>query len=154
MNNSQVFTTSRLAKGSISDQPLVLPWLLERLSPVLEDKNLVYELSKEFTISEFELGEGISNLSDLSGHPTQEEFEAQNFYLICQGKVRLLGFNPAKQRQTSIQLLPEGETFGGDSYYCKAALPYQAIAASKAKIARIPLNKLKPWLKKFPKPLQ
>ena len=149
---SQVSKTSRSAQVSISDSdsPPVLSWLLEQLNPTSEDKKLVYELSREFEIDQFKLGEVISNLSDLSGHQSQQEYNVQNFYLLCQGKVRLLSFNPVKQRQVSIQLLIVGETFGGDFYYCSASLPYQAIAASEVKIAKIPLNKLEPWLVKFP----
>ncbi len=152
MNNYQVSKTSPLTQVSRSDtdSPPVLSWLLEQLNPTSEDKKLVYELSREFAIDQFKLGEVISNLSDLSGPQTQREYDVQNFYVVYQGKVRLLSLNPVKQRQVSIQLLPQGETFGGDFYCCLAALPYQAIAASEVKIAKIPLNKFKPWLVRFP----
>ncbi|MGH2413204.1 MAG: cysteine peptidase family C39 domain-containing protein, partial [Microcystaceae cyanobacterium] len=72
-------------------------------------------------------------------------------YLVCQGRVRLLSLDTDKQREVSTQLLTEGETFGADSLFCgEDVLPYRAVAASKAQVARISLEKLKPWLERLP----
>ena len=60
----------------------------------------------------------------------QKELDSQSLYIICEGKVRLLSFGLSGDQQPCIQLLKDGETFGGDFYFCQASLPYQAIAAS------------------------
>ncbi|ELS03808.1 ABC-type bacteriocin transporter [Xenococcus sp. PCC 7305] len=132
------------------EQPSVIPWLREQIKIASGQNEIISELSQIFQIVDFQLGDLISSPWDLSASQNQEDLSSLFLYLVCQGKVRLLSFSPSRQKPVSIQLLKNGETFGGDSYYCRASLSYQAIAASKVTIAKVSLNKLKPWLEKFP----
>ena len=128
----------------------ILSWLLEQINIFSVQDNLIDELSQIFQIVDFQLGELISSPSDLSNPQNQKELDSQSLYVICEGKVRLLGFGLSGDRQPCIQLLKDGETFGGDFYFCQASAPYQAIAASNVKIAKVSLNKFQPWFDTFP----
>ena len=131
------------------EQTPILTWLRERITLASGQDNLLNELSQIFQIVDFQLGDLISSPLDLSEPHSQEASTSQLLYVICEGKIRLLSFACDQKRQVSIQLLKDGETFGGDCYFCPASLAYQAIAASNVKIAKIPLNKIQPWLDKF-----
>ncbi|GAB4531699.1 MAG: hypothetical protein Tsb0014_15440 [Pleurocapsa sp.] len=148
MNNLN--TSGQVQLNQNSAQSQTLPWLLAQISEVSESEPLIAQLSSLFEIVTLKLGDRISNLYDLSRYQNQEKLDLQNFYIVCQGKIRLLSFDLARPKQLSIQLLTQGEIFGGDSYYSAATLPYQAIAASDAKIAKIPLSQLQSWLVKLP----
>ena len=119
-------------------------------------KNLV-KLSQYFEILEFQLGDLLENVASASPNLAQQEKlthssqkdcqQTQFFFIICQGRVRLLSFDAEKQREVSTGLLTEGKTFGGERLFNEAYLPYKAIAAeSKVRVARIPIARLKPQL--------
>lgn len=131
-------------------QSVILPWLREKINIVSGQDELLYELSQIFQILDFQLGELISSPLDLSDPQDQGQLNSPSLYVICQGKVRLLSLGLPQQQQVSLQLLKDGETFGADAYYCRGGNPYQAIAASQVKIAKVSLNKLQPWLDQFP----
>ena len=132
------------------EQSFILSWLREKINLVSGQDELLYELSQTFQILDFQLGDPISSLLDLSDPKNQEELNSSFLYVICQGKVRLLSLGLPQKQQVSLQLLKDGETFGADAYYYRGSYPYQAIAASQVKIAKVSLNKLQPWLEQFP----
>ncbi len=132
------------------DESPILTWLREQINIAPGQDNLLDELSEIFQIVDFQLGDLISSPSDLSDPQNKEELNSQFLYVICEGRVRLLSVGLSREPQVSIQLLQDGETFGGDFYYCPTSLSYQAIAASKVKIAQVSLNKFQPWLDRFP----
>ena len=115
----------------------------------------------------FELGDEVFNhtfhtLPNTSGDNVRDKHNGLNFYIVCQGRVRLLSVDGFKQRQVSALLLEEGETFGADALLCNAVvsdttgwrtgaiLPYRAIAASELQVARIDIAELNEWLEKLP----
>ncbi len=121
----------------------VLPstWLLQQIQPFSAPEQMISSFSQAFDSLEFGLGETLMSLD--SGHQA-------DCFLVCQGRVRLLGYDASKQREVSIQVLTEGETLGGESLWQGNPLPYRAIAASPVRLARIPLDQLQPWLERFP----
>ena len=148
MNNAEV-EAQPFSLSSQDEQP-VLPWLLQDIILTPEKARLVKELSKNFEIYEFQLGDSLITLSDSSANSAQQSQNSQYFYIVCQGKIRLLSFDATKKRSVSTQVLTEGQTLGGDSLFCKTRFSYQAIAASPVQVARISLEKLQFWLRQLP----
>ncbi len=132
------------------DDSLTLKWLLQQVRLTLAKQAIVKDLNRSFEIGEYQIGDCLNDLPADSANYGQQKRNSQYFYLVCQGRVRLLSFDTDKQREVSVQLLPEGETFGSDSLFCEVFLPYRAIAASPVKVAKIPLDKLQPFLEKIP----
>jgi ATP-binding cassette subfamily B protein len=141
---------NNLQESTLSSQVLILECLLKQVRLTSEKKALVKDLSCSFEICDYQIGDFISDFPTCSANDSQKEQNSQYFYLICQGRVRLLSFDADKQREVSVQLLAEEETFGSDSLFCEAFLPYRAIAASPVKVAKIPLDKLQPFLELVP----
>ena len=104
-------------------------------------------LSESFEICQFPLGEAIQTVTDSESNDEQHQ---QYFFIVCQGSVRLLGFDPEKKREVSTQVVNTKQTFGGDRLFCEIVLPYRAIAASPVQVARISVAALQPWLKQIP----
>ena len=148
---------------SVSGEENKLDFLLLALEKQLEidpkSKKLLVHLSQYFEILEFQLGDLLGNIAPASANLAQPEKnppsspdsceQAQFFYIICQGRVRLLSFDSQKQREVPTGLLTEGETFGGEPLFAEKYLPYKALAAeTKVQVARIPLAQLQPELEK------
>ncbi|MGK7917047.1 MAG: ABC transporter transmembrane domain-containing protein [Prochloraceae cyanobacterium] len=125
---------------------LILPLLLKTVQLPPNQEKLVSDLGKSFEILECQLGECLSSLAN----DREKEDNCQYFYLIVQGRVRLLSLEQDKQREVSVQLLGEGEAFGGDSMFGDSPLSYRAVAASQVTVARIERQQLQPWLERIP----
>jgi ATP-binding cassette subfamily B protein len=125
--------------------------ILQHLSQGSITNELALELSHSLELCQFQFGERL-----FAYHPPQQEHGAETtpddgyFYIICQGRVRLLGFDPQKQREVSGVVLAERETFGADSLLFHHSSPYCAIAASPGFLARIPVTQLQPWFEQIP----
>ncbi|NEO20163.1 MULTISPECIES: peptidase domain-containing ABC transporter [unclassified Moorena] len=137
-------------KSSEVIEHLIANWLDKTLS-----KTLLPEFSQSFQIHNFDLGDKIISYPrrELSQDSVQNE-PNKYFYVVCGGRVRLLSFDEEKQRDVSVQVLEEGATFGAEELLCNLSYPYQAIAASSGKIARISLAELQSWLEKLPEWLE
>ncbi|NJL56291.1 cyclic nucleotide-binding domain-containing protein [bacterium] len=115
------------------------------------------ELS-DFALSDFELGDVIFDYPCTLSNPetisVPNEQNIPDFYLIYQGRVRLLGRSQAPQsgqlQDVSVLLLEANETFGADRLFNQTPLPYRAVAASPVQVARIPATDLLPLLEQFP----
>ncbi len=148
MDNTEV--KSQSPSIDFGDGISALPWLLEQGSLTPDKIELVKSLNQEFEIVELQLGNSLIIYPGSSSNSVRQEQNAQYLFLVCEGRLRLLGFDPDKQREVSTNLLAEGAIVGGDSIWCKISLPYKAIAASTVRVARISLEKLKPFLEKLP----
>ncbi|MFM1843671.1 MAG: transporter ATP-binding protein [Cyanobacteriota bacterium] len=98
----------------------------------------------------FQLGDLITTVPvdyQSNGHGSSSH---SDLYLVCQGRVRLLTFNTAKQQMLSVQLCQEGSTFGGDERWQVPTFPYQAIAASPVQVIKFSPEALIGWLDLFP----
>ena len=131
------------------DSLTVLSWLLRQEQFTPDKAVTIKQLSQEFELAEFQLGDS------LMVHPGslsegEEDSEPQYFFLVCEGRLRVLGFNAEKQREVSTNLIVEGATFGGEFLWGRTFFPYRVVAASGVRVARIPLAKLKPFLASVP----
>ncbi|WP_186708984.1 ABC transporter transmembrane domain-containing protein [Euhalothece natronophila] len=109
-----------------------------------EEQQTLNQFCQAFEILSFSFGELIYEF--WPNQPT-------NFYFVCEGRVRLLGFDAEKERFVSIQVLEEGECFGGDSQLFEHSLPYQVFPcqnSSTVKVARIDSNQQKTWFQQQP----
>ena len=140
-------TTAMTSSFTQNSNHAVLTWLLKqgRFSP--KQKESIEQLSREFEIVEFQMGDVLTTQSARSSDRKQN---SQYFWFICEGRARLLGFDATKQREVSTNLMAEGATFGGDSIWCQILLPYKVVAASDIQVARISLEKLIPGLRQLP----
>ena len=136
--------------GSSGNNSIALSWLLkqDRFDP--DEAKLVKQLSREFEIDEFQLGENLMVHPGSLASSTEPEQDPRHFFLVCEGRLRILGFDADKQREVSTNLITEGAIFGGESLWGKSFLSYRVVAASTVRVAKIPLVKLKPFLSKLP----
>lgn len=118
----------------------LLPRWMQELDPV------ALTLEASFELQEFQLGEVLGTVSEEEIASGEYEY----FYILCQGRVRLLSFDTYKKKEVSTQLLAPEETFGGDRLFCQTVLPYRAVATGLVRAARIPVADLKSWLEKLP----
>lgn len=119
--------------------------LWKLLTDVQADLSVLDSFSQDFEWCDFQLGEVIFDPSE-SVAPKAN----QDFWLICQGRVRLLCNHPQKQREVSAIVLEAGQSFGADAAFCESPLSYRAVAASAGTIARIPIARLETWLNRLP----
>lgn len=140
--NSSLLLRVQGAHNHLSNQqpPTSYAASLDLLKRVAADTNLASDFSKICVIHEFQLGDHLTRY-----HPNSEFF-----YFVCQGRVRLLGFDATLGRSVSTQLLLEQQTFGADHLFCHQPLPYQPISASAGFVAYIRLSDLMPWLHQIP----
>ncbi len=115
------------------------PDILKLLKLAQPDIGNASAFADAFEVDPFQLGEPL-------GKPNNGDF-----YLVCQGRVRLLAPDITGNREVSAMVLESGETFGADNLWCDISLPYQAIAASEGIIARIRDSQLQRWLEKLPR---
>lgn len=138
--------------GSSENTHESLTVVIRLLSLVQADTNLALDFSKAFEIREFQSGDDVVNYSGhtASGNSHVHEHNSGYLYIVCNGRVRLLGFDAAKQREVCALVLETGEIFGADNLFCNETLVTRAIAASDGMVARITNANLKRWLTQLP----
>ncbi|TBR62048.1 peptidase C39 [Westiellopsis prolifica IICB1] len=95
---------------------------------------------------EFQLGDDLASCAIARQTENYDDF----LFLVCQGRVRLLGFDPKLEREVSTQLLLAQQTFGVDYLFQRQSLSYRAVAASDGLLASIHVDELKQWLQELP----
>jgi HlyB family type I secretion system ABC transporter len=118
--------------------------ILHLLRLVALDTNLAWEFSQAWTVREFQLGD------ELTGYVADATSNSGNVSLVCEGKVRLLGFDATLGREVSLKLLSTGDIFGGDSLFCPSVFSYRASTSCAAKVAQIAVSDLQEWLLRLP----
>ncbi|MEG4284855.1 ABC transporter transmembrane domain-containing protein [Microcoleus sp. A006_D1] len=123
--------------------------LLEEISP---EPTLIAKLNTACEICDFQLGDEITQYQtpDNTNNLVEQAQSDRNFYLVCQGRVRLLAVEASKQQEVSATVLELGALFGTDNLLIESGLPYRAIAAGICQIARINAAKLQLVLEEFP----
>jgi ATP-binding cassette, subfamily B, bacterial HlyB/CyaB len=113
---------------------------------------LVDEFSQAFQIIQFNLGDEIVNYNTYksSVESSHNQEQKKGFYLVCLGRVRLVGFDPSLQREVPASLLEVSDRFGTDELFDNQPLAYRAIAATTGIVAFISSANLKNWLDKSP----
>ncbi|MGC9528044.1 MAG: ABC transporter transmembrane domain-containing protein [Limnospira sp.] len=104
------------------------------------------EFCRTYELGETILGDQPASLSsdETSGSAVRSEHNREkSLYLVCQGRVRLLAFDRAREREVSVDVLEPGECFGGDWEPChRPRFPYCAVAADRTEIARLNLSSI------------
>ncbi len=107
---------------------------------IIDYPSLTLELAKDYQLIDFELGKVLYSSDVFS------EF----LYLIDQGSVRILSFDPIRKRQVSSAILNKGNVVGGESLLDKSFFPYQISAKTAGKLIKIPLSELNTIFIKYP----
>ncbi|WP_315790085.1 cysteine peptidase family C39 domain-containing protein [Fischerella sp. JS2] len=111
-----------------------------------EDTTFASNFHQVWVLREFQLGDDLTELAIARQTENKNDF----LFLICQGRVRLLGLDTKLQREVSTQLLIAEQTFGVDHLFHNQPLPYRAVAASAGLVASIHVDDLKQWLQRLP----
>ena len=140
-----------------------LPNILQLLRLAQADTNFASEFNQIFVVCEFQLGDSLFDYSaspppDNSVHGKQDEQNNCSFYIVGQGRVRLLGFDAVQEREVPALVLEAGEIFGADDLLGNSSeqnsavdgVRQKAIAASPGFVARTSMQQLKPWLERLP----
>ncbi|MEG4326204.1 peptidase domain-containing ABC transporter [Microcoleus sp. herbarium5] len=116
------------------------------------EPTLVAKLNTACEICEFQLGDEITQYqtSDNSNNFVKKEHSDRNFYLVCEGRVRLLAVEASQQQEISAVVLEVGAIFGTEDLFIENVLPYRAIAAGTCQIARIAATTLQLILEESP----
>jgi len=124
-----------------------LPIVLKLLTQIQANASLAPAFSQALVVDDFQLGDELIPYTtpEISGH----QQNGYDFHLICQGRVRLLCFDQAREREVSALVLEEG-AFGADHLFRSSSLPYRAIAASAGQVARMSTANLQLWLEQLP----
>ena len=127
--------------------------VLKLLTLIQADTAQVLDLEQSFQPREFQLGDELFNYpgSAAAERPAEGRQMGADLHLVCQGRVRLLSFDPVRQREVSVRVMEAGEVLGADGLFCKHSLAYRAIAASQGLIAQLPPAKLDHWLQQIPR---
>ncbi|MEG4502254.1 peptidase domain-containing ABC transporter [Microcoleus sp. F6_B4] len=135
------------------------PNLQKIFDEVGAEPTLVAKLNTACEICEFQLGDEITHYqtSDSNNFVKKEQsdslrdsFASRNFYLVCEGRVRLLAVEESQQQEISAAVLEVGAIFGTDNLFIESALPYRAIAAGTCQVGRIAATTLQLILEEFP----
>lgn len=126
-----------------------------KLSRIVRDTSLSFDVVGARKLLEFQLGDEIACFSP-NWETHENNYSSQNylgenyFYIVCTGKVRLLGFDSFKKRDVSTGLVLPQETFGGDDLFCSRTLAYKAVAASNVKVVRLTIDELNFYFQQIP----
>ena len=126
--------------------------VLNFLALVQANQNQTLELSRAFEILNFQIGDELINYhaKSLLNNLVEYEQEVKYFYIVSQGRVRLLGFDSQRQREVPTLVLEAGAVFGAEHLWGHQTQLTRALAASDCQVARIPINQLKQQLEKLP----
>jgi HlyB family type I secretion system ABC transporter len=145
MNSFSSLRVQGELKYTTNQHPTLNAAILGLLRLVAGNTNLVSNFSSFWKILEFQLGDDLTSYGIFGDEDTRNVL-----YLVCSGKVRLLGFDTILGRKVSTQLLVEQQIFGADDFFCSESLQYRAIASSAGLVAYITLKDLKPWFSEIP----
>ncbi len=138
--------------GKSTSQHRHIQGLLKQKSVLRDiDNPLIQQFSNEFETFSIQLGDLIYEF--LATAQPKDTVFSEDLYIICQGRARLLSFDPEKQRQVSVEVLKEGAVFGGDSLVDQNCLSYQVIAADNAstvEVARLSPAQQQNWFQDYP----
>jgi HlyB family type I secretion system ABC transporter len=106
---------------------------------VLEKDAKFHEFVDTLPSERFKLGDLIyeQSYANASGDSVYDEL-----YLICQGRLRILGWNAQQQQEVSILVLESGAIAGADEFFCEQPLPYKLVAAGDSTVAKISMRSL------------
>ncbi|HEY9905716.1 MAG TPA: peptidase domain-containing ABC transporter [Candidatus Sericytochromatia bacterium] len=145
LGEQRLVSNRQNADQSLSD-------ILKSLNLSPADSRLSSSFSQDFEVREFQLGDELTtySLSNQLENSVRNEQYSAGFYLICQGRVRLLGFDAAEGKEVSALVLEAGESFGTELLFTAIPSLTRAIAASEGQIAWMSIAQLQSWWEKLP----
>ncbi|MGB5959942.1 MAG: cysteine peptidase family C39 domain-containing protein [Coleofasciculaceae cyanobacterium] len=116
------------------------------------DSSLTNKFSQTFETRRFQLGDELTiyNTVANSSDSVHQQHNDCGFYIINQGRVRLLGVDTSDQREISAMVLETGESFGTETVFANIPGLSRAIAACDGEITWIDFAQLQPWLEQLP----
>ncbi len=126
-----------------------LPDILTLLSLPAVDTALATAFNQAFAIQSFQLSDRLSPMT-LPDRAAPDLAIPEHLYVVCQGRVRLVGEHQQTQKEVSVVVLEAGETFGADQLWTASPIAYSAIATSTGQLAHIPTAALIPWFDQLP----
>ncbi len=128
------------------------PDLLTLLALPSVDAALATAFNQAFAMQPFQLGDRLSTMAfaapaDPAPVPSPD---LDRLYVVCQGRVRLVGHHLQTQKEVSVVVLTAGDAFGADHLWASAPIAYTAIATSAGQLAQIPTSALVPWFDPLP----
>ena len=104
------------------------------------DPSLLTQVESLYESREYSLGEEIHTFaSPRLGLQSSigDRKHRSGTYIICDGRVRLLGQSIDSKTEVSVEVLDAGCIFGGDTLSTVASVPYRAVAASQCRVIYI-----------------
>jgi ATP-binding cassette subfamily B protein len=162
MTNSDLQVREQFSAWKSEDSPLTLPSLEKLLNLAKVDQTFVPTLTSALEVKEYALGEEIfsfttpiitPSISDWPENFVQSEQNSDYLYIICQGRVRVLGYDPVQRRSVSVLVLEQGDICGTDDFFLPEhypLLPYRVVASGEGIVARISVSKLQSALQQHP----
>ncbi len=160
MTNSDLQIREQVNKWKSEVPTSVIPSLEKLLSSAEVNQTFAETLKQSLEVRECALGEDIFSFTTPIITPSilnwpenfvQSEQKSDYAYLICQGRVRVLGYDPTQRRFVSVLVLEPGDVCGGDHHWLgENLLPYQVVAAGEGVVARISLSQLQSNLQQQP----
>ncbi len=150
MNRDFLLVRDRFS-AEILAQGVQLPLILDLFKLIQVEPKLAVDFTKALGTLEFQLGDVVINYSNpvsLTKYVPEEQ-SSETFYIICEGKIRLLGFDKEKNREVSVLGLQTGAVFGTENLFSQKILT-KAIASSQVKVAQMPIDELNKWLQALP----
>ncbi|MGC1395873.1 MAG: cyclic nucleotide-binding domain-containing protein, partial [Coleofasciculaceae cyanobacterium] len=116
------------------------------------DSSLTNKFTQAFETRRFQLGDELTiyNTVANSSDSVHQQHNDCGFYIINQGRVRLLGVDASDQREISAMVLETGESFGTETLFASIPSLSRAIAACDGEITWIDFAQLQPWLEQLP----
>ena len=126
--------------------------LLKLFTLIPTNKESIFALEQCLESRECQLGDELLSYpgSDAAKYSGESKPKNRALHLVCQGRVRLLCFDPRRRRDVSVQVLETGDPLGADHFFCHHPLAYRAIAASDGQIALLTYTELEHWLQQIP----
>ncbi len=146
MSDNQVYLPTRA--GNWQDFPDLFDFLRDAPSKA----SLPSPLNRALAVRDFQLGDELYqyNTANDPQNNVRSEHNSPNLYLICQGRVRLLGFDRVRGKEVSTVVLEAGESFGTERDFAEIPTLTRAIAASDGQIAQIEGEHLQLLLAQLP----
>lgn len=152
----QNISSQNISASHLNTQKLLIETLIS-IFPELENKtSILNSIIENFEIIQVHLGDEIANYLDTNSLKTTEHSKTEKsnlrdrFYVICQGRVRLIGLDNNTRREVCTALLEAKSSFGGDKLIGSHAIGYKAIAASAGLIGMIPWTSLEKLWQEIP----
>ena len=151
--NSNLLNQGQYKIETSHNEEKTFSFVVNLLNSAQADASQALVLSQQFEVYEFELGDQITidSLAKAAENSVPSKHNGENFYLVLEGRVRLLSFDPQQQREVSAGVRSSGEFLGADHLFGDFAVSYRAIAASTVSLAQIESNQLSQWLEKLPR---